>query len=253
MLIPFVDSGVRPAVIAHRGGAALGPANSVVVLGAAAAAGADAVEIDVQELADGSLVLFHDGSVRDGDVRRRLSELSLDQFQSLIGAHATLFADLPARLEPLGLGLYLDVKKVSAVGLQSLLDIVAGSPIAERAVIGSFSVEIAAAVVADGRLPASVLYHDRSLDPLALVEAVGCRIVHPCFDSDPWMVARMAGEWMSRVHDAGIGVVCWNSNDTATLNEMAAAGFDALCTDDPRLLAEPPSSAEFRRVPPSPA
>ena len=236
MGLPFGGSG-RAAVIAHRGGAALGPANSVEVLAAATGAGADAVEIDVQELGDGSLVLFHDRSIVDGEQRYRLGDLDLDQFESLASARAVLLDELPERLQPLGLGLYLDVKHVSASGLVSLLDSIANSSIAERSVIGSFSMDIVLAVVRDGRLPASMLYHDRSLDPVVLAAQVGCRIMHPCFDSDPWMVARLAGAWMERVHEAGVAVVCWNSNDPAVLAEMAVAGFDAVCTDDPRLVA----------------
>lgn len=235
-MLPFRGTGGWPAVMAHRGGALLGPANSVEVLAAAAAAGSDVVEIDVQELGDGSLVLFHDGSIVEGEQRHRLIDLDLAQFESMSGSSAVMLAELPERLVPLGLGLYLDVKRVTGPGLASLLDVIATSAVAERAVIGSFSVDTAAAVVADGRLPASVLYHDRTLDPLALASSIGCTIVHPCFDSDPWMVARLAGEWMERVHEAGVAVVGWNVNDSALLKEMAAAGFDVLCTDDPRLI-----------------
>ncbi|MEQ1702462.1 MAG: glycerophosphodiester phosphodiesterase family protein [Ilumatobacteraceae bacterium] len=236
MGLPFGGTGGWPAGIAHRGGALLGPANSVEVLAAAAVAGADAVEIDVQELGDGSLVLFHDGSIVEGEQRYRLIDLDLAEFEALSGGRAVMLAELPERLVSLGLGLYLDVKRVTGPGLASLLDVIATSSVAERAVIGSFSVDTAAAVVADGRLPASVLYHDRNADPLALAASIGCSIVHPCFDSDPWMVARLAGDWMERVHEAGVSVVGWNVNDSALLQEMADAGFDLLCTDDPRLI-----------------
>src|SRR5689334_4599784 len=55
------------AIVAHRGGAALGPENSIEVLEAAQAAGAAAVEVDVHELGDGSLVLTHDGHIVAGE------------------------------------------------------------------------------------------------------------------------------------------------------------------------------------------
>jgi glycerophosphoryl diester phosphodiesterase len=50
------------------------------------------------------------------------------------------------------------------------------------------------------------------------------------------MLDRLAGAWMQRVHDAGVAAIGWNSNRPALLDAMVRAGFDAVCTDDPRLL-----------------
>ncbi|MBX0323090.1 glycerophosphodiester phosphodiesterase [Halomicroarcula sp. F13] len=49
-----------PTVVAHRGFAGQYPENTVAAVQAAAADGADAVEIDVQATADGDVVVFHD-------------------------------------------------------------------------------------------------------------------------------------------------------------------------------------------------
>ncbi len=48
-------------IIAHRGSAATAPENTLAAVRAAVEAGADFVEIDVQETADGEVVVFHDG------------------------------------------------------------------------------------------------------------------------------------------------------------------------------------------------
>lgn len=50
----------RAAVIAHRGASQAAPENSLAAIRAAIAEGADRVEIDVQEIADGSLIVYHD-------------------------------------------------------------------------------------------------------------------------------------------------------------------------------------------------
>jgi glycerophosphoryl diester phosphodiesterase len=236
MVLPDWSPPGSSAVLAHRGGAALGVANSIEVLALAAEVGTDVVEIDVQELGDGTLVLFHDRRIATGGSDRvLLADIDLATFERLSGSPAALLVELPDRLLPLGLGLYLDVKVVSPDGLRATIDALVTSPLSDSTVIGSFNPDIVTAVVADGRLPASVLYHDRAADPLELAARLGCSIVHPCFDSDPWMVPRLAGAWMDRVHEAGLGVVGWNTNDPALLVEMAAAGFDVICTDDPRL------------------
>lgn len=55
----------RPAVvIAHRGASADAPENTLAAVAAAIEAGADWVEIDVQQSADGSVFVFHDGDFK---------------------------------------------------------------------------------------------------------------------------------------------------------------------------------------------
>lgn len=53
----------RPWVIAHRGGAALAPENTLAAFKAAMDAGADAVELDVHLSRDGRLIVMHDETV----------------------------------------------------------------------------------------------------------------------------------------------------------------------------------------------
>ena len=64
------------AVIAHRGGSALAPENTLAALRNAVRLGADFVEIDVRATRDGRLVLMHDGSVdRTTDGTGKVAEL----------------------------------------------------------------------------------------------------------------------------------------------------------------------------------
>lgn len=51
---------LRPQIIAHRGYSARAPENTLAALGAALAAGADAIEFDIQTAGCGTPVLFHD-------------------------------------------------------------------------------------------------------------------------------------------------------------------------------------------------
>lgn len=50
----------NPEVIAHRGGAKFAPENTIAAIDNAISMGIDTVEIDVQQLRDGSLILLHD-------------------------------------------------------------------------------------------------------------------------------------------------------------------------------------------------
>ncbi|MFP4463580.1 MAG: glycerophosphodiester phosphodiesterase family protein, partial [Guyparkeria sp.] len=67
------------AITAHRAGSALAPENTLAALERAIAAGADAVEIDVQETRDGHVVLLHDTDLRRvAGVERSLRDLDLE-------------------------------------------------------------------------------------------------------------------------------------------------------------------------------
>lgn len=78
----------RPLVIAHRGGAALWPENTLYAFERAAALGADVIETDVRLTADGALVLVHDETVaRTTDGAGRVSELTLAELKRLDAGH----------------------------------------------------------------------------------------------------------------------------------------------------------------------
>ncbi len=60
LLAPALADRDPALVIAHRGAAGTHPENTMAAIHAAVEAGADWVEIDVQETADGTVVVFHD-------------------------------------------------------------------------------------------------------------------------------------------------------------------------------------------------
>lgn len=63
-----------PTTIAHRGFAGQFPENTVAAVQGAVAAGADAVEIDVQPTADGDVVVFHDQRLDEGSNSRGITD-----------------------------------------------------------------------------------------------------------------------------------------------------------------------------------
>jgi glycerophosphoryl diester phosphodiesterase len=58
-----VETGRRPAVVAHRGGCALGPENTLAAFELGLRAGADGLELDVHLSADGVVVVCHDATL----------------------------------------------------------------------------------------------------------------------------------------------------------------------------------------------
>jgi len=72
---------MRPAIVAHRGGSALAPENTLAAIRRAVGLGVEAVEVDVQRTRDGRLVVHHDDTLErmtdaEGPIReRRFAEL----------------------------------------------------------------------------------------------------------------------------------------------------------------------------------
>ncbi|MCD6289608.1 MAG: glycerophosphodiester phosphodiesterase [Anaerolineae bacterium] len=80
---PFLNISY-PMNLAHRGGAALAPENTMIAFRAALAAGADAIDLDVRLSQDEKLVVIHDETVdRTTDGSGRVSDMTLAQLQAL--------------------------------------------------------------------------------------------------------------------------------------------------------------------------
>ena len=73
----------RTLIIAHASGDWFGPANTIEMLRAAKAAGADVLDIDVRVTKDGHLVASHDDVVKAGPLRRSISRSTLAEMRSL--------------------------------------------------------------------------------------------------------------------------------------------------------------------------
>lgn len=74
----------RLIVVAHRGGAALGPENTLLAIERGIASGADMVEIDIHQTSDGKVVVCHDESVdRTTNGRGLIRELTFEEIRGL--------------------------------------------------------------------------------------------------------------------------------------------------------------------------
>lgn len=80
----FLNTNNRKLVIAHRGGSALAPENTLEAFDASTKVGADVLELDVRQTKDGHLVVFHDATIeRTTNGKGKISELTLEQVKAL--------------------------------------------------------------------------------------------------------------------------------------------------------------------------
>jgi glycerophosphoryl diester phosphodiesterase len=235
----FLTRGRRPeapTVMAHRGGAALGPENSVGTLRAAADAGAHSVEVDLVQTADDQLLLLHDHVLPDGDTLSWVRDLTAEQVAERAADRPGTHLELLDACAELGLGVYAEVKAAGPDCLDRLVADVVDRGMAGAVCVASFRSDVVAHVARQGVLDTSWLFWDPAQDPLAVAQDTGCTYVHPCFDLSPDLLDRMEGPWMERLWAAGRGVVSWNTVDPGLMVRMAEVGVTAICTDDPRLV-----------------
>lgn len=226
--------GTRGVVrVGHRGAAALAPENSLAAIDAAAAAGVDAVELDVLQRDDGALVLGHGPGVDE---------------------HAPLLDDALALVRRLGLAVQVDVKLggyeaaiVAALREHELLS---------RAFVSAFSVPILHGfAAAEPALPRSFTYPEDRLgatERTLLRPAVrpGLAVLRALLPIRMPRLLRTAGaqaatlNWgvassaaVAACHANGAAVYVWTVNDAVLATTLVERGIDGIITDDPRIFA----------------
>ncbi len=216
----------RPLAIAHRGASGREAENSLAAFRAAAALGADAVELDVHATADGVLVVHHDGAVG----RRAIAATPA----ATVCAHRiangetvpTLAAALAVILEA-GLTALVEVKALDPRWDAALLALFDASAAPGRIAVHSFDHRIIARL---GRrrpgLPRGVLTASYEVHPARAMLEAGASAVWPHRDL-------VDAELVAAVHGAGGAVYPWTADEPAEIARLLALGVDGVCSNHP--------------------
>ena len=243
--------------IAHRGGAAIAPENTLAAFRQAIELGVDFVEFDVFDLHDGTLVVAHSDDlleVSHGAVRGRVRPLTLDELRRS-APDVPLLDEALAFLGSTDVGLHLDVKchrhgrdVAAALRRHGLID---------RAVASSFWVRALRDLRAtEPRLPIGITYPEDShgLARRRLLAPLVPGTVRLLGRALPYRLPRMlrtAGAniamlhyavlspgAVARCHAAGAAVWAWTVNEPDVLHEAVSHGVDGVISDDPRLFLQ---------------
>lgn len=245
----------RPLSIAHRGASVAAPENTLAAVRAAAALGADVVEVDVRRTHDGALVLLHDATfARTTDVARvlpgrgpwRVGELTLAEVRRLDAgsAHGRVHAgepvptltDLLDLAGDLGLGVQLEVKTPSAypgiVGdllheLRAWVLRCAGRP-TPPVVVQSFEVAAMKELATRApHVPVGVL----GTPPVSHLPVLAgwAHQVNPRH-------VTVDRAYVDRVHALGMGCLVWTVDRPWAMRRALRLGVDGVITNRPDLL-----------------
>lgn len=230
-----------PRILAHRGGGALAPENTLGALRLAARRGFRGVEFDVMLSGDGTPVLMHDETLeRTTDGRGAVARLAYAELARLDaggwagaawrGERIPRFADAAALCRELGLWVNVEIKP--ARGHERAT----GDAVARLArelwrgaalppVLSSFSEEaLEAARTAAPELPRGYLTDRAAPDWRARMQALDCTALHCDFRALKPALVREA-------HAAGWGVLAWTVNAPREARRLLALGVDCLVTD----------------------
>lgn len=233
----------RPLVIAHRGGATLAAENTVSALQAAIGAGADAIETDIRQTRDGTLVCVHDANLtRLCNNPSEVADLDLETLRRLLPGMMTLSEALAAS-GPLGILLDFKLKEASAVA--SVVDEIERAGATTRAMLGLRSL----ALISESRTRTTSIAILAFLDDPDSAEAARA-------SGAGWFRLWQGSASASRaaaVRRAGLRLAIMVGQPRSTplpeyppfpvgevdgdgLAEIAKIGPDAILLDDPRLM-----------------
>ncbi|HEX4434275.1 MAG TPA: glycerophosphodiester phosphodiesterase [Acidimicrobiales bacterium] len=214
---------MRAVAIAHRGEPVDHRENTLPAFAAAVALGADMVEIDLRRTRDGAIVVLHDQTLeRLWGLDASVGDLDLAEVVAL-GAGDVRIPTLSAVLDAVPLPMMVDFtrREVVAGGLQAVQE--AGALDRCLFVTGNVAaLHQLRASSPDARL--GLTWLDGPEPPLALLRELGAEYWNPWF-------GLLTAEGVTAVHDAGLRVSTWTCDSPEEMDQVLAAGADAVVSN----------------------
>ncbi|TFF91379.1 hypothetical protein EU545_04285 [Candidatus Thorarchaeota archaeon] len=220
-------------VIGHRGAAAYAPENTLLSFQTAIEMGADMVELDVRETADGELVCIHDRDLtRLCECDGLISEMDFDEIAAFdlgSGQHVPLLRDVLSHVRGKA-GVNVEIK---VPGIESrLAHIIDDLKMSSEVVVSSFIHETLLRFrEMDRRTRTGMLFKEPMDDVLSYVRDMDVASLHPLFfiiDED----------FVEKAHNADLLVYPWTVNDKDMMLELLGIGVDGIITDYPDIAVE---------------
>ncbi len=232
---------VETEVTAHRGSSKTAPENTLEALEAAVEELADRVEIDVQETADGLVVLSHDTTLkRTAGVNRKISDFTYEELLELdVGSwfseeyEGTRIPTLEAVMDYAKgkIDLNIEIKNLgNQSGLpEKVLELVNAHEMQEQCVITSTNL--------------NYLQRIKQLQPeiktgYILSAAYGDYYSNESVDFISIRSSFVTENMMEKCHEAGKTVHAWTVNSKNEIERMRVLGVDNVITDYPVLARE---------------
>jgi glycerophosphoryl diester phosphodiesterase len=235
---------IEPLAIAHRGGAALAPENTLIAFARATSLGFRYLETDVRVTSDGEVVCFHDATLdRVTDGRGRVQRHNLAQLRAL---RVYGSAQIPTLAEVLRAfpdsNFTIDLKDEAAI--EPLARVLRNEPWPTRLCIaGSWDGWLSRlARLVPGvhtalgwRSLSNLVWRSHMGQPFRQgLAAAPFAHVPIRLGSVPIIVPSL----VTNAHDLGVRVVVWTVDSPTLMHRLFDAGVDGIITDRPDVLRE---------------
>jgi len=215
----------RPLVIAHRGASGFEVENSLAAFRAARTLGADAVELDIHETADGGFIVHHGTMIGQHHISlcplRQIREQLLPNGEPIPTLEEALGVILPQMMAD------IETKKVSPEHDERLTAIIDASAAPQRVAIHAFDHRIIKRFAERRpRMRRGVVAASYPVNPVRCMEDADAHILW-----EEWPL--IDDQLIHAVHQAGKSVYAWTVNDPDGMHHLLHLGVDALVTDFP--------------------
>lgn len=248
----------RPLVIAHRGGAKIGPENTLEVLRKSQALGVDVLEIDVRLTADGEFAVIHDSKVdRTTDGTGDVSSMTIGELRSLDAGHdfspdgGVTFpyrgkgVRIPTLAEVLteftSSNINIEAKQIDEGYADALCSLLRSSSSPERIVVASASDSFLETFrMSCAEFPTSASFTE--VTQFLVYQKIG--VAHSYSPSMNAMqvplglpaVTIVDPDFIDAARERNFEVHVWTINDESKMTELIGLGVDGIMTDRPDLL-----------------
>jgi len=227
----------RAEIVAHRGASAVAPENTLAAVKQAIIDQADWVEIDVQETADGEVVVFHDSDfMKLANIDLKIWDATMgDLTQIDIGSHfaARFKAErVPTLRQVLAAckGKIRVIIELKYYGHDQQLE----QRVAEIVEAGAMQAEIMLMSLKSDKVKKM-----KALRPEWQVGLLTSAAIGNLSSADADFLAVNQGlakrQFVRSVHNKGKQVFVWTVNDATTMSRLIGRGVDGLITDQPAL------------------
>ena len=234
---PAIQSS-RPLVFAHRGGAKLGPENTITAFDRGLKTGADGLELDVHLSRDGIVVVHHDALLdRTTRARGALKDRTAAELAKV---------DVPTLAEVLGrypkTAIIIELKEPGPALAQAVVDEVRNAQAAGRVCLGSFS--LSALRAARAAAPEIATSGARFEVRVALYKS-WCGLSPGRVPYRVFQVPEASGgtdvitpRFVQLAHKAGIAVQVWTVDEPEDIRRLLDWGVDGIISDRPDVATE---------------
>lgn len=261
LLVP-VGNLAQVANIAHRGGAALAPENTLAAFSNAIDIGADYFELDVQISADDSLMIMHDNTInRTTTGTGSVSSLTYAQLRTYDAGSkfSAAFAGekIPTLYESLmlaknssnNIGVVIEIKTTAAGVVQKVVNMVQYLDMESRVIISSFTLsQITESKNLDNTIPVQLFVSTTSNGSIDQVAAIG----------GEWIGSggTVTTDFLNYAHSKNVKFNSWTINSASQMISLSQLGVDGITTDNPLTLqivsdTTPPSDVVLSSATPS--